>query len=391
MRKPSETPATVGLVQLNNGTAAWRIFQPMDYLHARGYPVGYGINGDMEASASIEHANLVVLHRLAWRAEDQWKALAWRQLLHNNDKALVYEVDDDILTPAIIERIHKTNLSDKVFTDDQIDLERRQHLFAIQLCDGVICSTERLAEICRQYTDRPVIVVPNAIDLGRFRAQVALEPPADPGAPPTVAWIGGNRPDRDAEDLALAWGRIARGYPDVRFRVGGYPLPVLCDAVPDGRLDYIDWRPIAEYPRTFANVTIGCAPLNDEPFNEAKSTIKAYEYAAAGSAVCVSPVGYGSLVRHGETGMVCRDADDWTAAIGFLLDHPELRHRMAENLLKEVREKHSLEANAWRWPEAWATIYTDFQERLSISRRGGGSTLPRRMEYDIPTSPVLRA
>lgn len=391
MRPPSNTPSTIGLVQLNNGTAAWRIFQPMDYLHALGYRVAYGINGDMGTSAMIHQADLVVLHRLAWRGEDQWKALKWRELLHGNNKALCYEVDDDLLTESIVERIHRTNLSDRVFSDEQIDYERRQHLFAVQICDGVIVSTERLADICRGLTDRPIIVVPNALDTDRFRRVLAIEGDRPAGSPPTVAWIGGNRPDRDAEALGLAWNRIARAYPDVRFRVGGFPLGALVNSVPPDRLDFIPWRPIAEYPRTFAHVDIGCAPLNPEPFNEAKSEIKGYEYAAAGAAVCVSPVAYGSLVRHGENGMVCTTADDWTSAIAFLLDNPDLRRRMAATLSEEVQGKYSLAANAWRWPEAWNTVSSDFRMRILSSRRGGGSTLPRRMEYDITTNPVLRA
>jgi glycosyltransferase involved in cell wall biosynthesis len=388
MRSPKQTPATLGLVQMKNGTAAWRVFYPMDYLHARGYPVAYGMNGDPDTSTMIDQADLVVMHRLAWRPEDQGKALEWRRILHANNKAMCYEVDDDILTPAIIERIHHTNLGD--YTDEQIDSERRQHLFAIQLCDGVIVSTERLAEICREVTDRPVIVVPNSLDVHRFQLILGIEPKEPPEAPPTIAWIGGNRPDRDAEALGVAWNRISRAYPGVRFRVGGFPLSALVNSVPPGRVDYIPWRPIEAYPRTFANIDIGCAPLNDEPFNWGKSEIKAYEYAAAGAAVCVSSVTYGDLIRHGETGMVCTTADEWTSALAFLLDNPDLRRRMASTLFQEVQGKYSLSANAWRWPEAWNQVVSDFRMRVISSKRGGGSTLPRRMEYDIVSNPVLR-
>jgi glycosyltransferase involved in cell wall biosynthesis len=359
----------------------------MDYLHKRGYPVAYGINGDAEASGMIQDADLVVMHRLAWRPEDQWKALRWRDLLHSNNKALAYEIDDDIITEAILERIHLTNRGD--YTDEQIEVERRQHLFAIQISDGVICSTEHLASIVRKITDRPVIVVPNALDVQRFQTTLGWEGTIE-GRPPRVGWIGGNRPNRDAEALALAWNRIARQNREVRFLVGGYPLPVLMDAVPPHRLDHIPWRPVAAYPRTFAHLDIGCCPLNDEPFNRAKSWIKAMEYAAAGAAVVASPVSYDGLIVDNATGLIARTADDWTAHISHLLEYPDKRRYLAESLLKEVQEKHSLEANAWRWPEAWAAIVADFRVRLLNTRRGGGSTLPRRTEYDVATSPVLR-
>jgi glycosyltransferase involved in cell wall biosynthesis len=388
VRPPDRTPPALGLVQLNNGTSAWRIFHPMDYLNRRGYMTAYGINGDPRASALVADADLVIMHRLAWKPEDQGNALLWRRLLHGSGKALCYEVDDDILTESIVERIHSTTQLQK--TDEEIHRERRQHLFAIQICDGVICSTEGLAEICRALTDRPVIVVPNAIDLHRFRLVTSVEPPRSPSDPITVAWIGGNRPDRDAEALGIAWNRISRKYPSVRFRVGGYPLGALVNAVPPDRLDLVPWRPIEAYQRTFANVDIGCAPLNDEPFNRSKSSIKAMEYAAAGAAVCASPVAYSGLIQDGITGLVCRSEDDWTVAIQSLIEDPQKRELLAGNLLQEVESKHSLAVNAWRWPEAWATIVSDFRVRLLSSSRGGGSTLPRRMEYDNVSSPVLR-
>jgi glycosyltransferase involved in cell wall biosynthesis len=378
-------PSVLGMVQLYNGTAAWRVIWPMEYLRRHGYPVMWGYNGERETATVTAYADVVVMHRLAWNFADYPKALLWRDILHRDGKVLVYELDDDILSPEILQRIRRAKMWAKA--DEVIDAERRAHLWSMQLCDGVICSTEALAEVCRALTDKPVLVVPNAIDVDRFRAGMAIEPRKAADAPPTIGWIGGNRPDTDAFKLAAAWSRLARKYPKLNFIVGGFPLGALVTSVPQDRLTLIPWRQIDAYPRAFANIDIGCAPLAPEKFNVAKSPIKAYEYAVAGAAVCASPLVYGEVLEHGKTGMICESVEEWTAALSVLLDYPEQRRAMASALQEEVLSKYSLSANAGRWPEAWGAILADFRVRILRSPRVGGRL---RSRYSVQSTQPTR-
>lgn len=371
-----ECPSVVALIQLYNGTAAWRIIHPMDYLHRRGARVIWGYNGEAQTAGCIDGADLVVMHRLAWKPEDFHKGLEWRRILHAAGKALIYEVDDDIITEAIVPRAMRTALTAEK-TPEMVEYERKSHLFSIRLADGVICSTPRLAEICSAITDKPVLVVQNAIDLDRFRLVASVEPPREDDGTVTVGWVGGNRPDSDADALALAWRRVAQNYPSVRFLVGGYPLNVLMSSVPADRLTHLPWRGVDSYQRTYANIDVGCAPLADEPFNHAKSAIKALEYAAAGAAVCASPIVYDRLIDHGRTGLLCSTPQEWYTALSVLLDYPEQRRSMAANLMEEVERDHSLARRAMDWPKAWGTILSDFRVRALTSRRTGVYPSPR--------------
>jgi glycosyltransferase involved in cell wall biosynthesis len=367
-------PSVLGMVQLYNGTSAWRVIWPMEYLHRRGFPVMWGYNGELDTATNTKYADVVVMHRLAWERKDYHKALLWRDILHRDGKALVYELDDDILSPSIIERVKRTNMWSK--GDAQIDMERQAHVFSMRICDGIICSTEYLADVCRQYTTKPVYVVPNAIDLDRFKRVMAAEPRLPEGSPPTIGWVGGNRPNSDAVNLAAAWARIARNYPDVQFKIGGYPFPILAGAVPPDRLTFVPWRQIDAYPMAFANLDIGCATIVDEEFNRSKSTIKAMEYAAAGAAVCASPLVYGQLICHGKNGMLCETSDEWYHAISVLLDYPQQRREMAEVLTGEVEREHSLAGNIGRWPEAWTAILADFRVKSLVGGGKIGAPLP---------------
>jgi glycosyltransferase involved in cell wall biosynthesis len=201
---------------------------------------------------------------------------------------------------------------------------------------------------------------------------VLIEPRKPIDAPPTIGWVGGNRPDSDAFKLAAAWSRLAKLYPKLNFVVGGFPLGALVTSVPQDRLTLVPWRQIDAYPRAFANIDIGCAPLAPEKFNEAKSPIKAYEYAVAGAAVCASPLVYGEVLEHGKTGMICETVEEWTAALSLLLDYPEQRRAMVSALQVEVQRKHSLSVNAHRWPEAWGKLLADFRVKTLKTHRGGG-------------------
>lgn len=367
-------PSILGMVQLYNGTSAWRIIWPMEYLYRRGYPVMWGYNGELDTATNTKYADIVVMHRLAWEKKDYYKALLWRDILHRDGKAIVYELDDDILSPSIIDRVKRTNMWFK--EDEKVDQERRAHIFSVQICDAIICSTEALAKICRGYTNKPVYVVPNAIDVERFRRVMAQEPPRPQDSPPTIGWVGGNRPNSDAINLAAAWARIARNYPEVQFVIGGYPYPILAGAVPPERLTLVPWRQIDAYPKAFANLDIGCATLVQEKFNESKSTIKAMEYAIAGAAVAASPLVYGELIQHGKNGMLCETANEWYHALSVLLDYPEQRRTMAATLAWEVEREHSLAANIHRWPEAWTSALADFRTKSIKGMGRVGLPLP---------------
>ncbi len=352
-------PAVVSILQEYRGVSAWRCMWPLEELGRRGYKAAWGDNEDPKHSALIDQADVVVLHRPAWLPGDEPKALAWRDLLHERGKVLVIDYDDDLLSPEILERIRITGDEElNKRSDARLELERQTRIFALRLADGVTVSTPYLAGICRQYTDKPVVVVPNAIDLPRFRA--GLEGYTRRVASPTIGWAGGNRPDRDAEQLAIAWGRLAEQFPDVTFVVAGYPLPVLINAVPMQRLVYLPMLPLPIYACNYAEIDIACCPLADEPFNRAKSPIKAMEFAASGAVVVASPTVYGDFIRDGEDGFLASTADEWEAALSKLI-RQRLRRQAAALLLRNrVEREHTLAENVENWPAAWSEILAHF-------------------------------
>lgn len=162
-----------------------------------------------------------------------------------------------------------------------------------------------VADYARQHGARHCEVIPNAVTPGRFPAV------SRPKGRLTVGFLGTLRPWHDVAVLVRAMEPLRAAFPQAHLLiVGGGPererlapelaalgaeLPgvVAPDAVPG-------W---------LARMDIAVAPYaSDQPFYF--SPLKVYEYMASGLPVVASDVGdLGQVVRHGETGLLCRPDD----------------------------------------------------------------------------------
>lgn len=346
-------PSTLALVGDASGSALWRVLQPVTALERLGYPCGWdrfsapGI-GRIGASARV-----VVLTRLSWPLAHRAEGALWFEISRRLGQTTVYELDDDLLTTAHTARGLRVEAEDGA-TISTLRAARDAHLWTLGQCDGVTVSTPYLADVVRRFTDRPVVVVPNAIDVPWFRSALGGRPDASGAV--TIGWAGGRRDEADLAPVAAAWHRVAAAYPSVRFVVAGWRSSLLCAAVPAERLTFRPWVPIERYPSLLRGITIGCAAVEDEPFNRSKSPIKAYEYALAGAAVVGSPTVYGDAIEHGRTGRLAVTADDWTAALSAYAASEATRVIEARRLRRHVERHCALSENVWRWPAAWRAI-----------------------------------
>jgi hypothetical protein len=91
-------------------------------------------------------------------------------------------------------------------------------------------------------------------------------------------------------------------------------------------------------PSELARFDISLAPLETgNPFCEAKSELKYFESALAGSCVIASPTEpFAAAIRHGETGFLARDEDEWYDAMHLLIANASLREEMSAVALRSV-------------------------------------------------------
>lgn len=346
-------PSMLALVDEMHGPTLWRCLLPFSALEARGYPCGWVKKEHRAVPSLAGRYDGLLLARVSW---PRWARPAVRDdlaRLRADGRFVVYDSDDDLWRIELTYRALELGWA-AGRSWQQLEAAREDRIWALQQADGVTVTTEALAAVARSFTSRPVIVVPNAIDVAWFRAAVGRAARGIPMV--TIGWAGGERPDADVEAMAEAWGRIARRFPDVTFVVQGHLPTVVRRAVPEHLLRFIAWLPLERYPEGLVEVDIACCAVADTPFNRCKTPIKAYEAALAGSAVVATPTLYGDVIEHGVAGYLASSADEWEAALQSLVESPALRRMMATRLLRTVEKRHSLDGNLHRWSAAWTEI-----------------------------------
>lgn len=347
-----------------SGCTLWRIFNPFKALLKRGYPAWWGWVNREDSSAKIPEMDVVLMPRLAWNPGEQIMAVRWRDRVRTDRVSIVSDWDDDLFSPEFVDRQFETSAFD--FTKDELREFWKVRLWGLELVDGHTVSTPALRDVLATVTSKPIRVVPNAIDVDWWRAVQSSY--GDPLDKTVIGWIGGNRPDRDAQELGKAWKEVARRHPEVLFLVMGHPLPSLVEAVPEDQMVLLPWLPLEAYPFPYAMVDIGCCPLADELFNRSKSPIKAFEFGLSEAVVLASPTVYDTVLDHGTTGFLCRDADEWEGRIEQMLARPDERKELATRWCRRVVERHSIEANLDTYVEAWNELFslTDFGPWISL-------------------------
>ena len=193
------------LVGDNGGCELWRTYQPMAELQRQGYrSVQWGSRDDASLADIAHLFDAIVIQRLHWQGLPSGAASHWINSLHRMGVAVIYEIDDDLFTNDFVRRMVELKGETPEFSEGR----RRAVIEAVQLCDAMTVSSQRVATIARQYTDRPVKVVPNYIDLRWWKMIQKQAERKVSGL--TIGWAGGNRLDNDMVIMVEAWARIAK-------------------------------------------------------------------------------------------------------------------------------------------------------------------------------------
>ena len=305
------------------GAGTARIHRPLLALKAAGYEVeisnevGHHRDGWMvptkDGAPMMDRPDIIVLQR--WMHENAPTAI---HRAREAGQVVINDVDDwfDGLDPKN-KAFYTTH--PKVHPDSNRDHYRR----ALAASTMITVSTEYLAQRLR-HLGAPVTVLRNTVDLTEFVVQPVRPTTEDL----VVGWVGalGWR-SGDLEILRGTLGPWLREHGALFVHNGASPG----DAAPAWELlgleeDQVQgWRPMVpsgEYGRALVRgFDIGIVPLASVPFNEAKSSIKAMEYAAAGIPAVTSDT---AEQRWFNADWVAKRPKDWRRLLDRLVD-PEVR------------------------------------------------------------------
>ena len=125
--------------------------------------------------------------------------------------------------------------------------------------------------------------------------------------------------------------------------------------IPESKTTTTGMSTILGLQSLFEDIDIGIVPLNDVPFNHAKSYLKGLEYAAAMVPFVASPAPeYEVLAQHG-IGRIARTPAQWMSHFDELLDYGMRRDEAMTN--REILDEHfSIESRAREWEQTYSNI-----------------------------------
>jgi hypothetical protein len=221
------------------------------------------------------------------------------EFLKSIGKTVIYETDDNY------EGIDESHALMKI--KDFAILSSRE---LIKLSDGITVSTPELkAEIHNFYPDKDIYVVPNSLELDKYKKRKGGN---------KKLRIGFQGSNIHVQDLLMVIDAIAElqkeyGFEFVIFGIDDTPLkdlnkfcinyknkkwkwmedfPKLYKKLEQMEYTHVKTVPYEDYRDKLSelNLDIGIAPLTDNRFNRSKSCLKFYEYAAVGTVTLASKV-----------------------------------------------------------------------------------------------------
>nr|WP_320166964.1 glycosyltransferase [uncultured Methylophaga sp.] len=210
----------------------------------------------------------------------------------------------------------------------------------LALCDHTIVSTEPLAELCHQYTDN-VTVIPNRLESQRW-LNLSL-PQKKAHQKPRVGWAGANQ---HAGDLAL----MAHVVESLADKVDWVFMGMCPLELRPYVKEFHQFVSFNQYPQALADLDLdlALAPLEEHPFNEAKSNLRLLEYGVMGWPVIASDI-YPYQQDGAPVTLIPNDEAVWVETILAALAEPEKIAAQGRQLQNWVRQKFILEEHLDEW------------------------------------------
>lgn len=241
-------------------------------------------------------------------------------------------------------------------TDPEIhkDNNRDNYFKIIEMSHALICSTPFLRDAySAKHPNKPVFMVRNSIDTARWPVKKQRR------KSPTIGWVGAT-PWRanDLEQISGFINEYMKKY-NLDFHHSGHIEKTDSAAellqLNGVRVTTSPMAPITDLPSLFTSIDIGIVPLNNIPFNHAKSYLKGLEYAMAGVPFIASySPEYEYLAEQG-IGRIAKTEEEWIYHLTELNSY-DMRADEAEFNRDVLLDKFSIDKFAHQWEDTYKMI-----------------------------------
>lgn len=326
-----------GWVRKTGGVSWYRIQEKLRGLALQGHHVDFG--PELRFGDLTQWDVVITSVHGEKEASVGWEAMA--RLPHR--PFMVYDIDDDVWN-------FREGLHQYEYWQDEELLRNVQSCIAC--ADLVTTPSPVLADVISSL-NKNVRVVYNYVPEWLLKlGDIQFRRPA----PFTVGYQGGDTHKYDVATIAPELFRFILRHKDARLHIWG---AAGYEGLAADRVIVTPWQQCIKQYYVSLAMTVGLAPLERTPFNDAKSAIKAVEYAALGiPCLATSCITYQDTVRDCETGYLLSRPADWYDALEELRDSPDVVRRMGNA--------------AWRRAHSWTTERNapDYETMLSEAMNG---------------------
>ena len=249
-----------------------------------------------------------------------------------NQTFCIYELDD------LLDGIQPKNIHYKDFNKTHFN-----NLYkALKMVDRFVCSTEFIKDWYHKYID-DIVVMPNMLPKNIWSP---LSMKQNESNRIRVGWSGGFS---HTGDLEVIIDTVKEMHKEVDFIFMGYIHPEIENYIKE-------YRPgvtLVNYPKALSEMAIDIAiiPLEDVPFNHAKSHLKVIEFGALGTPVLATDITpYKNFpIKYAKT----NDSKGFTEALREMISDMDETRKMGQILKQHIYDHYILDDNIDKWQKAW--------------------------------------
>lgn len=314
-----------------NGVAAYRYWTPYNEMRRLGYRADYAhIESLAKINVSIDNYDIISFCRL--HARD-------KKFVNPTNKKIIYDIDDDF------------RATDGAGFENK--KERARAIRGLSKVDAITTSTEHLKNVLSQYTDKPIYICPNSLNIDLFEQAEKLEYKNR-----TFALVGGSTHYKDWKQIEHLIPQLLDENPDWDFAAIGFVpdfVKGLLKSYKDRIIAFNYFLPYDRYAKVLKQIDVRLSPLkSDSFFNHSKSAIAAYEIMACEGISIAQNIVYPSAITDGHNGFLCETVDEWYNKTSYVLKNFDSLNQIRKNGLQWVKDNVDIKNNVKYWIEAYS-------------------------------------